>query len=62
MIEEWDLTATNLSRVATRRFEVAVLPTAAVEPHNRHLPYGQDLRHATYVARESARRAWGKLF
>lgn len=58
MIEEWDLTATNLRRVSARSYEVAVLPTAAIEPHNRHLPYGQDLRHTAHVARESCRRAW----
>ncbi len=60
MIEEWDLTATNLRRVREREYRVAVLPTAATEPHNRHLPYGQDLRHTTYVARECVRRAWGE--
>lgn len=59
-IEEWDLTATNLGRVLRQRYEVAVLPVGAVEPHNRHLPYGQDLRHTTHVARECCRRAWGQ--
>ena len=58
MIDEWDLTATNLHRISQRSYEVAVLPTAAIEPHNRHLPQGQDFRHATYVARESCRAAW----
>ncbi len=58
MIDEWDLTATNLHRVLQRTYEVGVLPVAAIEPHNRHLPQGQDFRHTTYVARESCRRAW----
>ena len=58
MIDEWDLTATNLHRVSQRTYEVGVLPVAAIEPHNRHLPQGQDFRHTTYVARESCRRAW----
>lgn len=58
MIEEWDLTRTNLHRISQRTYEVAVLPTAAVEPHNRHLPQGQDFLHTTHVARESCRRAW----
>jgi creatinine amidohydrolase len=58
MIEEWDLTATNLGRVSKRKYEVAVLPTAAIEPHNFHLPEGQDLRHTTHVAREATRIAW----
>jgi len=58
MIDEWDLTATNMHRISQRSYEVALLPTAAIEPHNWHLPQGQDFRHATYVARESCRRAW----
>lgn len=57
-IEEWDLTATNLSRTSKRKYEVAVLPVGAVEPHNLHLPHGQDFLHATYIARECCRRAW----
>ena len=58
MIDEWDLTRTNQHRLAARRYEVAVLPTAAIEPHNLHLPEGQDFLHATHVARESSRRAF----
>ena len=58
MIEEWDIAATNLGRAAQRQYEVAVVPTAATEPHNRHLPEGQDFLHTTYVAREISRRAW----
>lgn len=58
MIHEWDLAETNLQRLSQRKFEVAVLPIGAVEPHNRHLPEGQDWMHTTYVARESCRRAW----
>ena len=55
---EWDLTATNLGRLGRRKYEVAVLVTCAVEPHNRHLPLGQDLFHAGYVARRSCESAW----
>lgn len=58
MIEEWDITATNQHLARQRRYEVAVLPVGAVEPHNFHLPLGQDLRHTTHVARESCARAW----
>jgi len=57
-IAEWDLTATNLGRVATRRYEAAVLPTSAIEPHNRHLPYGQDFLHTGHIARVCCERAW----
>ncbi len=58
MIEEWDITATNLNRVRGRRYEVAVLPVGSIEPHNLHLPYGQDFRHADHVARRSCAAAW----
>ncbi len=58
MIDEWDLTSTNLGRAAGRRYEVAVLPTCAIEPHNRHLPEGQDWRETSWIARECCRRAW----
>jgi len=58
MIDEWDLTATNLYRITQRQYEVAVLPTAAIEAHNRHLPEGMDFRQATYVARRCCAAAW----
>ena len=58
MIHEWDLSETNLHRISSRKYEVAVLPTAAIEPHNRHLPEGQDWLHSTYVARRSCELAW----
>jgi creatinine amidohydrolase len=32
----------NLSEVRQRSYEVAVLPLGATEPHNLHLPYGND--------------------
>lgn len=60
MIDEWDLTATNLHRAATRKYEVAVIGTAAIEAHNRHLPEGQDLRHTNYIARRCCEAAWGQ--
>lgn len=57
-IDPWDLTSTNLGRLQGQKFEVAVLPTGAIEAHNRHLPEGQDFRHTTYVARTSCEMAW----
>jgi len=58
MINEWDLTETNLHRLSQRRYEVAVLPIGAIEAHNRHLPEGQDLRHAEAVAKRCCGAAW----
>lgn len=58
MINEWDLTETNQSRLLGNIPEVAVIPTSAIEPHNLHLPEGQDFLHTRYVARQSCKIAW----
>lgn len=50
-IQNWDLASTNLHRVAQQPYEAAVLPTAAIEPHNRHLPYGVDWFNSSLIAR-----------
>lgn len=60
LIYEWDITETNLDRLSKRKYEVAVIPTAAIEPHNLHLPEGQDFLHTTYLAKESCKKAWEK--
>lgn len=58
-IAEWDLRQTNLSRLRENNLpRVAVLPTAAIEAHNNHLPQGQDLLHTSHVARRCTERAW----
>lgn len=45
----WKLSETNYGEVQKRRFEVAVLPLGATEPHNLHLPYGTDMYEADTV-------------
>ncbi len=60
MINEWDLSETNLDRLSKRLPEVAVIPVGAIEPHNRHLPQGQDFLHTTYVAKRCTETAWQK--
>lgn len=57
-INEWDLAATNLGRISKCKYEVAVLPVGAIEPHNRHLPEGQDLFHTTHIAKKCCQLAW----
>src|SRR5438552_16304446 len=37
------------SAVAANRYEVAVLPIGACEPHNLHLPYGTDAYESELV-------------
>jgi len=43
--------------VAAARYDVAVLPWGATEPHNRHLPYATDNFECDGIAAEAARRA-----
>lgn len=38
----WMLSEINYGHVKQTRYEVAVLPMGATEPHNLHLPYGTD--------------------
>src|SRR5437773_991232 len=44
--------------VRDARYEVAVLPWGACEPHNRHLPYSTDNVETERIADLSARIAW----
>jgi creatinine amidohydrolase len=45
----WKLVETNYGTVKDRRYEVAVLPLGATEPHNLHLPYGTDTFEADLI-------------
>lgn len=59
MINEWDLSATNLHRIAQGcKYEVAVLPIGRDRAHNRHLPEGEDALDTTYIARRCCETAW----
>lgn len=60
MNNEWDLSSVNLHHVAAQKYEVAVLPMGATEPHNRHLPQGQDTRISEHIARRCCQAAWEK--
>ena len=60
MIHEWKLAETNLRRLSGSKMEVAVLPVGSMEPHNWHLPEGQDLLHTTYIAEQCCSKVWEK--
>jgi creatinine amidohydrolase len=60
MTDGWDLSATSLLELRERTYEVAVLPLAATEAHNFHLPEGQDVLATNHVARRICAAAWGK--
>jgi len=48
----WKLAETNYAYVKEHRFEVAVLPLGATEPHNLHLPYGTDCYEADAIGEQ----------
>ncbi len=52
------LAETTWSAVRDTTFTVAVLPWAATEAHNYHLPYATDTIQCDHVAADSARLAW----
>lgn len=54
----WILAETNYSHVKDCRYEVAVLPMGATEPHNLHLPYGTDTLQAETIASRACEAAW----
>ena len=43
--------------VQKTKYEVAILPWGATEPHNYHLPFCTDVIESDYIASESARHA-----
>ena len=45
----WHLSETNYGYTREHRYEVAVLPLGATEPHNLHLPYGTDMFEAQVI-------------
>jgi creatinine amidohydrolase len=54
------LEETNWKNVKNSKYEVAVLPWGATEPHNYHLPYGTDSIETAAIAAGSAEKAWKK--
>ncbi len=54
------LEQTNWKQVKNQKYEVAVLPWGATEPHNYHLPYGTDSLETSGIAEKAAEKAWEK--
>src|SRR5437764_5193455 len=58
MIRPWMLAELNYGQVKSQpKFEVAVLPLGATEPHNLHLPYGTDTFQVEVIAGRACARA-----
>ena len=54
------LNSTNWGTVKSEKYEVAILPWGATEPHNLHLPYGTDTLQSTDISEGAAKIAWEK--
>ena len=50
----------NWKTVKDTRYEVAILPWGATEPHNFHLPYGTDVYETQHLSERAAEFAWNK--
>jgi creatinine amidohydrolase len=61
---EWELAAQTHDFIRQNKWDVAVLPFGATEPHNLHMPYGTDNFQVEAIARracEKTYRSGGKV-
>jgi creatinine amidohydrolase len=58
IMREWVLAEQNHAFIRSQRWEVAVLPFGATEPHNLHMPYGTDNYQVEVVAQRACERAY----
>ncbi len=54
------LEQTNWKQIKSQKYEVAILPWGATEPHNYHLPYGTDSLETAKIVEDAAEKAWQK--
>lgn len=59
-MNEFDLATQTHAAVRETRWQAAVLPFGATEPHNLHMPYGTDTLQVEELARRACRVAWDK--
>jgi creatinine amidohydrolase len=57
-MREWVLSEQNHAFVRSQRWEVAVLPFGATEPHNLHMPYGTDNFEVEAISHRACERAY----
>ncbi len=56
--QPWKLAETNYGTVKELKYEVAVLPLGATEPHALHLPYSMDTLEGDLVGEKICQAAW----
>jgi creatinine amidohydrolase len=57
-MREWILAECHHALVRSQRWEVAVLPFGATEPHNLHMPYGTDNLEVEAVGQQACEKAY----
>src|SRR5438270_1333141 len=57
-MREWRLAEQSHAKIRAQRWEVAVLPFGATEPHNLHMPYGTDNFEVEEVGIRACERAY----
>jgi creatinine amidohydrolase len=57
-MREWVLAEQNHAFVRSHKWEVAVLPFGATEPHNLHMPYGTDNFQVEAIAQRICEQAY----
>jgi creatinine amidohydrolase len=57
-MREWVLAEQNHAFVRAQKWEVAVLPFGATEPHNLHMPYGTDNYEVEAIAQRACESAY----
>ncbi len=57
-MREWILAEQNHAFTRSQKWEVAVLPFGATEPHNLHMPYGTDNIQVAAIGERACERAY----
>jgi creatinine amidohydrolase len=57
-MREWKLAEQNHAFIRQQRWEVAVLPFGATEPHNLHMPYGTDNYEVEAIGERCCEKAY----
>jgi creatinine amidohydrolase len=59
-MREWILVEQTHAFIRSRKWDVAVLPFGATEPHNLHMPYGTDTIQVELIGQRICERAYEK--
>ncbi len=57
-MKQYILNEANWKTIKNNKYELAILPWGATEPHNYHLPYGTDYYQSKAISELAAGKAW----